>query len=367
VSGAPVKSSSRVSIQRRGISLVDRGPGRALFATESGRMYIGRGYSIWSSDDDGAHWQSETSLPAPWKRRLGGVGRIAARLLRYEIRALGVLSDGGLVAANRDWMYFSRPGEPMSSPSRIEEAGQAVKLPMTLTVGPGDQLVWGEYNAQTGHGTPVRLYASTDVGRSFEIVHTFEARSILHVHSLLFDPLYDHYWVFCGDYDEEPGIGVLSRDLERFDWFCKGEQRFRACEAFDFGDRLVYATDTPLATNEVLSLDKKTGKLETLRSVQGSCLYAARFGDVCAFSTTVEPGAFDGHETPSLWISRDGDHFEEVLVTQKDRWPHLLQFGSLVLPRGHSGRENLFFSGQAVKQLDGRLMVGTLEPTAAKD
>ena len=323
-------------------------------------MYIGRGYAVWSSDDDGVSWRHETTLPGPWKRRLGGVARIAARALRYEIRALGVLSDGSLIVANRDWMYRARAGEVTPSAARIDHAGQAVKLPMTITVGPDDQVVWGEYNAATGHGTPVRLYASRDEGRTFEIVHTFPARSVLHVHSLLFDPLHDHYWVFCGDYDDEPGIGILSRDLDRFDWFCKGEQRFRLCEAFDFGDRLVYATDTPLARNEILSLDKRSGRIDRLRAVSGSCLYAARFGRICAFSTTVEPGSLDGHRSPSLWISCDGDRFEEVLVTEKDCWPHVLQFGSLVLPRGRSERENLFFSGQAVKRLDGRVTAGRI-------
>jgi hypothetical protein len=79
---------------------------------------------------------------------------------------------------------------------------------------------------------------------------------------------------------------------------------------------------------------------------------------VCAFSTTAEPAAVDGHTTPSLWISVDGDRFERVLVTRKDRWPFAFQFGSLVLPRGHSGRMNLFFSGQAIREFDGRLVAG---------
>lgn len=352
-----------MSIQSPTISLSDRGPGRALVVTGSGRIYAGRGYTVFSSDDDGMRWNRETSVPTPWKRRPGSLSRLAARLLRFEIRALGVFSDGGLIVANRDWMYISGRDDPTATPCRIEEAGQPVALPMTITVGPDDQVVWGEYNAQTGHGTPVRLYASDDGGRHFEIVHTFPARSILHIHSLLFDPRLDHYWVFCGDFDEEPGIGMLSRDLQRFDWFCKGEQRYRLCEAFDFGDRLVYATDTPLAANQILSLDKQSGRIDVLGSVKGSCLYAARFGDVCAFSTTVEPGAFDGHDSPSLWVSRDGDRFEEVLVTRKDRWPALFQFGSLVLPRGRSRRENLVFSGQAIDGLDGRVVVAELVPT----
>lgn len=343
----------------RPTQLIDRGPGRALYVARSGRMYVGRGYSIWSSDDDGASWSLETKLPAPLKRRAGGLARLAARLLRYEIRALGVRADGGLVAANRDAMFVTQPGSTEPHASRIDAGEQAPCLPMTVTVGPDDEIVWGEYNAWL-HDDAVRLFASRDGGAHFEVVHTFPPGEILHVHSLLFDAARDHYWLFCGDFDEEPGIGMLSRDLRHFEWLCKGEQRFRACEAFDLGDRLVYATDTPLAPNAIIALDKETGETQQLRSVQGSCLYAARFGDLCVFSTTVEPGAVDTSTSAGLWVSRDGDHFEEVVSAKKDRWPHLLQFGSLILPRGRSDRENVFFSGQAVERFDGRIHVARL-------
>lgn len=352
------------NVETRGATLLDRGPGRALLVRACGRMYVGRGCSIWSSDDDGARWTLEASLPVSWKRRVGRLARIAARALRFEIRALGVLSDGGLVASHREGMYCTRPGDPTPIRSAIAAGERPVQMPMTLTVGPDDEVVFGEYEAATRHGSPVRIYASHDLGRSFEVVHTFPANEILHVHSLLFDPLHRHYWVFCGDFDDEPGIGILSNDFSCFDWFRKGEQQYRLCEAFDFGDRLIYATDTPLDTNRILSLDKRSGQIVQLGVVRGSCLYAARFGELLAFSTTAEPGAFDGHDAPSLWVSRDGDRFDEVVVTHKDAWPHAFQFGSLVLPRGCSGRENVFFSGQAVKGLDGRVVLARL-PRAA--
>lgn len=348
------------NVETRGATLVDRGPGRALLVRSCGRMYVGRGCSIWSSDDDGARWTLEASLPMSWKRRLGRLARIAARALRFEIRALGVLSDGGLVASHREGMYFTRPDAPTAIRSSIPAGEQPVSMPMTLTVGPNDEVVFGEYDAATRHGNPVRIYASHDLGRSFDVFHTFPANEVLHVHSLLFDPLYQHYWVFCGDFDDEPGIGILSNDFSRFDWFLKGAQRYRLCEAFDFGDRLIYATDTPLDTNKILSLDKRSGQIVQLGVVRGSCLYAARFGNLLAFSTTAEPGAFDGHDAPSLWVSRDGDRFDEVVVARKDAWPHAFQFGSLVLPRGCSSRENVFFSGQAVKALDGRVVMARL-------
>lgn len=339
---------------RDSLQLRDRGPGRPLHIQSDGTLRASRGYRIYRSTDDGASWSFEASLPIPPKRLPGRFSRLAARLLRFEVRALVPLADGRLVVANRDGVYCGPGDGRRLDASVIEDAGQPVKPPFNLCVGPGGEVLWGEYNGQR-HDTPVRLYASRDGGRSFEIVHVFARSTIQHVHSLRWDPTRRHYWVFCGDFDEEPGIGMLSADLACFEWLVKGEQRYRLCEAFDLGDRLVYATDTPLERNAILSLDKASGRTEKLRDVEGSCLYACRFGDWLAFSTTVEAGAVDATRSASLWLSRDGEEWECALSRARDRWPELFQFGSLLLPRGASDRDTIWMGGQGVRGLDGRL------------
>ena len=68
----------------------------------------------------------------------------------------------------------------------------------------------------------------------------------------------------------------------------------------------------------------------------------------------------------TLWVSRDLERWQCALRARKDRWnADYFQFGSLVLPRGSSGREVFAVSGQALARLDGRLSVGSLEPGAA--
>ncbi len=343
------------------LKIQDLGPGRALSVRLDGRLYASRGYAVYESEDDGATWSHRTSLPVGWKRQPGRFVRLAARLLRFEVRALAALADGSLVAANRDWVFHAKPGERRVQACNVDEAGQALMPPFSITVGPDERVLFGEYNPKTGHGTAVRLYVSEDGGRSFEIGRVFEGGSIMHVHNVTWDAAGEHYWVFTGDYDDEPGIGILSADLAHFDWLVRGDQQYRLCEAFDFGDRLIYATDTPLEPNAVMSIDKASGRTERLIETGGSCLYACRFGGVYAFSTTVESVSPDADQSISLWVSRDGDHWTSVLDAEKDRWhPNLFQFGSLILPRGPSEKETLFFSGQAVKRFDGRTFAGTL-------
>lgn len=331
-------------------------PGRAVTIQQDGTLYAGRGYRIFRTRDEGRTWQFLTRMPADLKRSMAGWMRLSSRLLRVEVRALGVLRDGTLIASNRSGVYRASPGEPVMTPCSVDCGAQALAPPMTITVGPGDRVLWGEYDSRTAHGRPVRLFVSDDAGRSFRVGRVFEGGSILHVHNLVFDPGLRKYWLLAGDHNEEPGIGLLSEDLRDFDWVAKGQQKYRAVEVFDFGDRLVYGIDSEKEANAIVSFDKSSARIERLVELDGSCIYACRFGRIYALSTTVEPSAVNSCEFADLWLSRDGDRWTRVLRAPKDHWhPKYFQYGSLVLPRGASDRETICFSGQALAGLDGRL------------
>ena len=299
-------------------------------------------------------------MPVSSVRWFGKLCRLASRLLRFEVRALVALSDGTYVASNREWVFRAQPGEPVMRPSIVEEQGPAVTPPMTLTVGPDDRVLWGEYNSKSNHDQPVRLYVSDDRGRSYQVAHVFEPGSVRHVHNLYYDPGLEQYWVLAGDHDDEPGIGRLSADLRDFEWVGKGKQIYRAVCVFDFGDRLVYGTDTEMEPNAIVSLDKKTGRVERILETKGSCIYACRFGGLYALTTTVEPSKVNPSRNATLWLSRDGERWKNAFEATKDRWGRFFQFGSLVLPSGASPREAISFSGQAVKRIDGKLVVARL-------
>jgi hypothetical protein len=327
--------------------------GRALLLERDGSVYVGRGYAIHRSRDGGARWERVATVPRPAWRGLAERSRLASRLLRQEIRALARLSDGTLVAACKLGVFHGSEGGPLA-PSAI--AGGAVPLqhPMRLGVGPGDVVAWGEYVAPR-RLRPVRVFASRDRGRSFEVVHTFPEGEIVHVHNVVWDASSRHWWVLSGDHGHEPGIGRLSADFARFEWLVKGEQRFRAVSVFDLGDRLIYATDTEREPNAVIALDKRTGTTERLCELEGSCLYACRFGDLFAVTTTVEPSTVNRSPWATLWLSRDGESWRCAWRAHKDRWhPDYFQFGSLILPAGASDAGPVWLSGQAVRGLDGR-------------
>ena len=335
-------------------------PGRVLVVKPDGRLYSCRHHTIYCSRDDGVIWTRVTAIGGWSWRRLAEMSRLACRLLRHEIRGLVEVPDGGLVATTRDAVYFCGTNEPKMTRSRIAEQGETPRAPMSLTVGPGKRVLWGEYWGNRERRR-VRLYVSEDAGRSFEVCRVFEPGVIKHVHNIIFDEAENSYWVLAGDHGAEPGIGRLSSDLREFDWLVKGKQEYRAVCSFDLGDCLVYGTDSEMAPNAVIRLEKRSGRIERLAELPGSCIYACRFGGWYVVSTSVEPSRVNKTREAGLWVSRDTLEWHQVHVAPKDRWnASYFQFGSLVLPRGESNRETIFFSGQAVRGLDGRLFAAAL-------
>ncbi len=345
------------------LRMLHSAPGRALTLSDDGTVYLGRHLRILRSGDDGASWQEVARLPSPGVRKAAACLRLTTRLLRHEIRALAIMPDGGLVACDRRGVYAGNAGQSVLDPSRVEApAGRAIAPPMTLTVGPDGEVLWGEYKSGRGDREPIHLFVSHDSGRTFQVAHVLEAGQIRHVHNIIYDPGIRKYWLLTGDHGHEPGIGLLSRDLRDFDWVVKGEQRYRAVELFDFGDHLVYGTDTEKEPNAVMALDKKSGRIERLCELDGSCIYACRFGAVYALSTSIEPSEVNRNHHAGLWLSTDGHAWQRVLAAEKDRWnATYFQFGSLVLPRGASTKSTVYFSGQAVRTYDGRLFTATME------
>jgi len=340
-------------------------PGRAVLAEPDGDLYLGRNYSIYRSSDDGQTWRKVTALPRSPLRRAAELSRLACRLLRQEVRALVRLSDGTLVAASRKGVFLGKEEEPEMRPALVEPGNRPFGPPLRLNRGPGDVVVWGEYAAALPP-KPMRLFASRDGGRSFEAVMTLERDTIGHVHNLFWDSAAGHYWLLAGDHGHHPGIARISADFGHLEWLGKGEQCYRAVHVFDLGDRLVYATDSEVATNHLVSLDKATGRTERLRELEGSCIYACRFGGLYALTTTVEPSRVNRSRDATLWVSRDAEHWRCAWRAPKDRWhPDYFQFGSIVLPAGEGARELLVFSGQAVRGLDGRTVVARVAREAA--
>jgi hypothetical protein len=337
-------------------------PGRANFIQPDGTIFTSRHYQVYTSSDDGRTWAFATEMPAPWFRRFAQLSRMTCRLFRHEAKALATLSDGTIIAGNRDWVFRAALGEPRMSPAKIEDGDVPATPPMSFTVEADDRILWGEYGGNQFQRPPApRIFVSENAGRTYTPVHTFRRGEIRHIHNIVSDRDRGGYWVFVGDHNHEPGIGWLSADLKHYEWVQKGKQSYRAVCAFDFGDHLIYGTDTEMESNALMRLDKATGRVDRMRELGGSVIYACKFGRIYTLTTTVEPSKVNPLREAVLWASEDGHNWREVFRAPKDRWgERVFQFGSIVLPRGQSNRETIVFSGQAVAGIDGKVTVATL-------
>lgn len=326
--------------------------GRAQYVDKEGAIYISRGYRIYRSEDSGRAWQLDCYVPARSRTALLAQLRHSARLLRYYVAAFRVLSNGTRLAIARDGVYRSAPGAlKMERVFRIPRGSR----PLNLGVDREDRVFFGEYG-DNRQRHEILVYVSEDGGRSFEVGYVFKPGDVRHVHNVVYDRYLDKYWVLVGDFGNEPGIGLLERDFSSLEWVARGNQIARAVGAVVERDYLLFGTDTELQQNYIIRMEKTTGKFRQLRSIEGTSLYAAKFGPVRLISTCVEPSRINRSRISTLYASIVDDYWYPVWSYRKDLLPSVLfQFGTLVLPHSDCDVPVGMFSGQGVRGLDNRV------------
>lgn len=336
------------------IQEVARCRGRALLIGREGRLYIGRRYAILRSDDRGRSWQLDCAVRAPAWRNTVTVSRLAARLLRHEIAALVMLSDGTRVAIARDGIHRAGAGEiEMTRGFAIRRGSR----PLNVAVGENDRVLFGEYG-DNPQRHEMHVYVSDVGARHFEVAYTFRAGDVRHIHNVYWDAGLAKYWVLVGDYDAEPGIGLLERDLSRIEWVVRGPQQCRVVAALIEPDALLFGTDSDTEQNHIVRLEKSTGRMTNLCDIPGTSLHATRVGEWRAISTCVEPSAVNTGRVAMLFVSRDGERWEAAASYPKDTWDfRFFQYGTLILPYASDAGDVAMYSGQAVQGLDGKTRI----------
>ncbi len=302
----------------------------------------------------GGSWEALGRIPGKTTRHIAGKVRLAARLLRYEVKALVEISPDRLVASVREGLFYY-DGTTWNRAHVAPCGNRPARSPMRILASAAGEVVWGEYGRNMER-SDVAIYRSTDGGATYTPLHTFPPGEVRHIHNVMPHESGQGYWVLAGDYGDEPGIGILSQDGETMEWIGRGAQSYRAVHVFDQGDTLLYATDTELETNRVLSLHKETGETRALQTLPGSCLHGCTFGDVLTVSTSVETSPVNPSKDAELWCSRDGENWTRLCTRRKDHWHNLaFQFGSLILPTGRAPEGPIVFSAQSLRGWDNQV------------
>ena len=275
---------------------------------------------------------------------------LTRRLFRAEITGLYELADGSMIAIAKKGLF-----------KRSVQGGDFHKVfamprgskPLNLCILKNSHIFFGEYFQNVEKGE-VHVYGSKDNGASWQVVYSFPAGNINHVHGLFLDPYIEHMWVLTGDRENECIIGYTDDEFQTLHEVFRGGQEYRSCHLFFYEDFIVYATDSQYIQNEIRIIDRKTLKIATVVQIQGSAIKGGQSGNISYLSTTIEPSEVNTPKASHLWYTKDGKHWVDVISYKKDCLPALLQFGSIEFPQHKAPiTDRIYFSGRALKGLDG--------------
>lgn len=277
--------------------------------------------------------------------------KLTRRLMRAEITGLYELQNGDMIVIGKKGLFLKENSEKECF-KRVFTMPRGSK-PLNLCVNKTGNIFFGEY-FQNIEKKSVYIYGSMDGGKSWKVVYTFPDGCINHVHGLFLDPYTDRIWTLTGDREDECIIGWTDDEFNTFHEVLRGGQEYRSCQLYFYKDFIVYATDSQYVQNEIRKIDRTTLKISTLAEIQGSAIKGGQCGNVAFLSTTVEPSDVNLEKQSHVWVSKDGEHWNDVFFAQKDLWPAILQFGTIEFPKYYDFNDELFFSGRAVKGLDGK-------------
>lgn len=210
-----------------------------------------------------------------------------------------------------------------------------------------DCIVYGEYIWNTDKGM-VSIYAR--MNGAWEKAFSFSAGTICHIHSIIADATMNRVFILTGDSNEESGIWIAKNNFNEVYPILYGQQKFRSCVAFPMNQGLLYATDSPLESNQLFfaSITDNTWTARAVFDLPGPVVYGLKLGSNYVFATTVEPdsslpkyryfftrklgkGLMDRYS--HIIYGNIDDGFKELLKLKKDCYPMwLFQFGNVHFP-----------------------------------
>ena len=305
------------------------------------------------------------------KEFLFGWNNLLSRFLRLGVRTAIALDEGLVIFSMGNNLYELDIKTGKLSTGYY--CGKGVK-PLIMTHLSGlkgfeDGLYYGDY-LKNNDKNPVNIYHRIRKDK-WDVVYTFKAGAINHVHNVIPDPYRQCVWIFTGDFDDAAAIWKATDGFKKVERVVYGNQKWRGCVAFAIPDGILYATDTPFSRNHIY-LMKEDGSAKKVGDLCGSCIYGSKWKDKYVFSSTVEPDGRDesfkkllcskkrgsGIEDDyvRLYVGDLANGFKEVYKEKKDWLPFLFQFGAFKFPVGTNNSEILYFQPVATKEHDLKLM-----------
>ncbi len=233
------------------------------------------------------------------------------RVFRKNISHVIYLQDDSYLVFANHFIYTIKKGEIVKT-SRIESCRRPLNI---LTLENNHSIIWGDYNAKRT-GEPVNLYRSLDNGISWEIIYSFPANTIRHIHNVIYDRYRDQYYVLTGDENEESGIWVTA-DFQKMEPLLVGSQRYRAVAIIPTENGIIIPTDSEYERNYIQFYSFESKDLSTTCELNGSAFFAQYIGGRYFVSTVCEPSLVNHYQYADLWMSEDTQNWEKIKSVKK--------------------------------------------------
>lgn len=324
-------------------------------------LYFSGPASLWALDFSGSGAKFAATVPAPWLYRQAMQWRHLRRLGRLDLREMLAVPGGSLLGIfQKSILAINGVSGQIRPVFQVPDGGRPRGFALT---GSGHLFVgeyWGNPRRQ-----PLRIWASTDHGDTWELANTLPAGSAKHIHNIIWDEFRQGLWVLTGDSDGECALLFTPDEFQTISEVARGSQEVRACHVFCRPEGLYYGTDTERAANWFVHLELPRGQLHKIQPLPGSCIYAARMADHYWLSTAVEPSKINHNRKPALWFSADLHRWTKLLEFQKDWWPgEYFGFGRVILPAVQGECPLVAFSSVGVQRTD--LCTFILKPEALR-
>jgi hypothetical protein len=319
--------------------------GHAVEWREPGRVVVSRRNELLLATSLEGPFHSIGRVPAPRWRAAAARVRPLQRLLRFAVYNVVPLPDGAWLVAFDRRIGVLRDG-------RFSELRGRVRPCRTLRGGiarTADGSLWfGEY-LTLRQRTDVHVYRYRPGDDGVEVVHTFAAGEIRHVHGIFANPADDSLWLAAGDRDAECRILRSDDGFRTRSAIGGGDESWRTVALQFHEDAVYYGSDAEFRQNHLYRLDPHTGRRTRLAAVEGPVYYAAAAAGRAFFGVAAELCPSQTVPAAVLWSVGGADECRRIATFPKDRLPVPFLAGSLDFPGSAGPLPDLVFRCTAVR------------------